>query len=272
MNSKPNPALRAKRCGSGVKQALCRCPTIRHQHADQTHKSLGWHMPDGSFITALVTSSDGLVKAVGTAAFLCEVGVIFGWLCAAFRTCPTEGQISSGTPQINKVIELHSKVLCFEMSGVIGMAWRKEDSKPGQCWHSLFGNPIVVEGYPMSQRPKGNTGIEIPLHMAAAFIAAPRLHRFLRHYYLKGFSAILIAVEVVGNVVLWHHWYNPTGERISYLDAATAEGKIEISLEDLRSRRHVGWCSEALCMAGKYIRLSGTGPLLTCFFSRRQKC
>nr|CDP29672.1 Putative protein of unknown function [Podospora anserina S mat+] len=130
------------------------------------------------------------------------------------------------------------------------MAWRKEDSKPGQCWHSLFGNPIVVEGYPMSQRPKGNTGIEIPLHMAAAFIAALRLHRFLGHYYLKGFSAILIAVEVVGNVVLWHHWYNPTGERISYLDAATAEGKIEISLEDLRSRRHVGWCSEALCMAG----------------------
>lgn len=41
-------------------------------------------LPDRSFITALVTSSDGLVKAVGTAAFLCEVGVIFGLAMCCF--------------------------------------------------------------------------------------------------------------------------------------------------------------------------------------------
>jgi len=124
------------------------------------------------------------------------------------------------------------------------------DDPTGRCWQGMFRNPVVVRGFPVLRRPQTNTGLEMPLDMAAALIGAKRLHSFSSQLCLKGFSAILTAIQAVEGIVLWHLVYNPRGERVSYLDISELAPE-PLSVNLLRSSRHViGWCSEALYLAG----------------------
>jgi len=120
----------------------------------------------------------------------------------------------------------------------------------GRCWHGMFCNPVIVKGFPIPRRPRSNTGLEIPLPMAAALTGARRLNNFMDRFFLKSFSAMLAPVEIIGGIVLWHLYCGTDGRRISYLDAN--DGYCEgIGVHELRSYRHViGWCSDALYMAG----------------------
>ena len=126
----------------------------------------------------------------------------------------------------------------------------KINDTTGRCWLGMFRNAVVVRGFPVLRRPLTNTGLEMPLHMAAALIGAKRLHSFSSQLCLKGFSAMLTAIRAVEGMVLWHLVYNPTGERVSYLDLSEFAPE-PLSINSLRSSRHViGWCSEALYLAG----------------------
>ncbi|KAM7224236.1 hypothetical protein V8F06_000017 [Rhypophila decipiens] len=116
----------------------------------------------------------------------------------------------------------------------------------------MFRNPVVVTGFPILRRQRVDTGLEIPLHMAACLTDASRLHDFHGKFFLKGFSAMLVATEVIGDLVLWHLYYDAAGERISYIDVDKDLCTGDIGVNLLRSCRHVvGWCSDALYMFGR---------------------
>ncbi len=115
----------------------------------------------------------------------------------------------------------------------------------------MFSGAVVVRGFPIPPRPRTNSGLKIPLHMATALIKSPRLHEFIGRFYLKGFSTMLVPEEFDNGVVFWHFYYKAAGERISYLDTNRAL-RGDVSAQVLRTARHiVGWCSEALYIAGK---------------------
>ncbi|KAM7210521.1 hypothetical protein V8F06_014094, partial [Rhypophila decipiens] len=122
----------------------------------------------------------------------------------------------------------------------------------GECWKGLFLNPVVVRGYPILRRSRRDTGLEIPLEMAASLVDATRLHAFGGQLCLKGFSAMLVPVEKVEKTVLWNLYYDATGARIPYLDMNRKQpglGNIDVNM--IRSSRHVvGWCSGAMYMFG----------------------
>lgn len=119
-----------------------------------------------------------------------------------------------------------------------------ELGRAGKCWRGMFGNPVIVRGYPIPCRAEADTGLEIPPDMIAALTNCQQVVNFAGMTYLKGFAAMLAAVRVVGDVVFWHLCYNPDGKYISYEDgrvSRTLEPRA-LSLDALERSRHiVGW-------------------------------
>ncbi|KAK0666742.1 hypothetical protein QBC41DRAFT_229941, partial [Cercophora samala] len=214
-------------------------------------------LPDGSDVTANLiqdptTQRFGIrIKANGTADFLGEVGEIFGWITAALRASPSKSELAWCEPYLylsGKGSEPMSNL--WEMRFTTTHPKRGlSDDEVGKCWHGLFQNVAIVKGFPISHRSCRNTGLEIPLNMAARLMDSSKLHEFMGRYYIKGFSAMLTAVGLTDGVVLWHLDCNSSGRRISYCDAVKGggKGKVGLSLTQVHSGRHVvGWCSKAL--------------------------
>lgn len=213
-------------------------------------------LPDRSQIAAIFTRpSEFHLQAKGTADFLAEIGEIVAWLTAALRVSPDKDIIAHCTPEVltaKKLVgalEIFSCDLHFNIDSDYSSA-----SLAGHCWKGLFLNPVVVRGFPILRRSRPGTGLEIPLDMAAGLVEAKRIHDFMGRFCLKGFSAMLAPVEVVGETVLWHLFYNPTGGRIPYLHLEEQPFSGNASINTLRCSRHViGWCSDAMYMFGEHL-------------------
>lgn len=125
-----------------------------------------------------------------------------------------------------------------------------EERPPGQCWHDMFRNPVMVSGYPILSRHERGLGLEMPLDIIAGLAGLERANEFDGKVFIKGFSTMLIAARITRDLVVWHYFYNSEGERISCLDH-TLQGVDEISLLQLGTARHVvGWCEEIKYFAG----------------------
>lgn len=187
--------------------------------------------------------------AKGTADFIADATEVMAWLGGALRSSD-DGIMKYCTPQMLNCESVAGNTHYYCVIDFIMGPDVKTDAGGGCCWHGMFGDPVIVKGFPIRNRSRENTGLEIPLDMAASLIDAKRLHSFGGQLHLKGFSAMLTPTEIAGGLAFWHLSYNPTGGRVSYLDAH--EGTGTITMNSLRSSRHViGWCPEALCMAGK---------------------
>jgi hypothetical protein len=120
----------------------------------------------------------------------------------------------------------------------------------GQCWHALFKNPVVAEGFPIARRPSLKIGLEIPLAMMAILAGTSHAHTFGKSVFLKGFSTMLVPTGSDGNFVLWHLISSKDGSRISYNDGVEL-GNGKTQLLDLKSSRHIlGWCSTMKFLVG----------------------
>lgn len=120
----------------------------------------------------------------------------------------------------------------------------------GECWHNMFRNPIVAEGFPILRRTRATRGLEIPLNMAAGLTRTQRVTTFDDKVFLKGFSTMLIASKVCADMLLWHFLYKKDGGRISYRDS-NASSVTHERTSNLENARHViGWCSSVKSFAG----------------------
>ncbi|KAK4205949.1 hypothetical protein QBC37DRAFT_237583, partial [Rhypophila decipiens] len=180
-------------------------------------------LPDRTSIKASMRSSGQFELSVkGTPDCIADIAEVFACITASVRSSSSENVVELCTPYrgfiIGKLLEGPKAYQCevgFEIKP--DMEWK---NKPGRCWHGLFRNPVVVTGFPIPRRQSvEDTGLEIPLYMAARLTDSLRLYDFHGRLFLKGFLAMLVAMGVIGDTVLWHLYYNPAGDRISYLDA-----------------------------------------------------
>ena len=110
----------------------------------------------------------------------------------------------------------------------------------------------MVQGYPILSKKEQGIGIEMPLKMMAGLVDTDRAVEFNSNIFIKGFSAMLVATRIAEGLLIWHHFYNSTGDMISFLDK-TQLVPDNIGLSRLDSFRHVvGWCSQCICYAGKF--------------------
>lgn len=224
-------------------------------------------LSDGTEISARISGNEVpgrkfIVTAIGTADSIAEIGQQFAWLGAALRSSPFESGVAVCSPfvrnthlgntatraqpsDLTRLVEIFCNI-DFETNDRVmnGEAW------PGQCWHSMFRNPVIVKGYPILTKQVKDLGLEMPLNMIARLAGTERVNEFDSKVFIKGFSAMLIATRITNDLLIWHYLYNRTGEKISYLDHSF-QVSDDISLLQLDTSRHVvGWCWDSMYYAG----------------------
>lgn len=203
-----------------------------------------------SIETAIVT-----VKVSGSPYFVAEIGEQLAWMSAALRPSLGDQKAVYYThqPYVDSILPNPSGDLCFDCS----IKYRAEShdlsslTHIGQCWHRMFNQPVVVQGFPVLRRPETSTGLELPLNMMTALVEATFINLFNGNVFIKGFSMMLVPTKRSDDLIVWHCICTETpGSHISYLDCDVDH--VEVSLMDLENYRHVvGWCADAVCNTGK---------------------
>lgn len=194
-----------------------------------------------------------------------EVGQQLAWVAAALQSststtgiAPCAPFVSSATLKPTDTIssdpEEVPEILCT-IDFDIQLPATDIAEQPGHCWHKMFRNPVMVVGYPILSKPASNPGhgLELPLNMMSILAGSDRVHEFEDRVLIKGFSTMVSATKRLGNLIIWHYFYNADGGKISHLDLMLDhEFDVSLSLSELESARHVvGWCSECKLYAGK---------------------
>ncbi|KAK5242971.1 hypothetical protein LTR20_007208 [Exophiala xenobiotica] len=211
--------------------------------------------------TKLQSSIDGphfKVQVSGIRDSIAEVGEQLAWLGSALRSS-TDDNVALCSPFIENIAKNGPDGPTIETSPNVHTchiqfrtyqhgAYPTIDN--GRCWHDMFRNPTIVEGFPILWRPENMPGLEIPLNMMAALIQTRRIDTFNDIPYIKGFSSMLYPTKSVDDFLLWHHLFNKDGNRIPFTDERIT-GACYVSRFDLPKARHiVGWCSEVEYCAG----------------------
>lgn len=127
----------------------------------------------------------------------------------------------------------------------------------GQCWHSLFQNPVIVQGFPIRARNHGEMGLEIPVDIMAGLGNADYHAFFKKIPVIKAFSSMFIATQQLDCSMLWHFVVNLSGQRLPYstaLDYHPDNSTIKnFGFPDV-TRNFVGWTSSVRRLAGKFQR------------------
>lgn len=116
----------------------------------------------------------------------------------------------------------------------------------GICWHALFRNPVIVEGYPIFKRYNNERGLDISLEMMSFLGKAPRATVFDSNLVLKGFSTMFIPTKHhEDNSLQWHFMFDKDQSRISYLETKMCASCVSADALDVltleNSRNFLGW-------------------------------
>ncbi|KAL2845227.1 hypothetical protein BJY01DRAFT_247813 [Aspergillus pseudoustus] len=222
-------------------------------------------LPGGTTVNLRIKNFTVTVKAIGTRTSVAEVAEQFAWLGATLRASlndhgvavcrpfikSSHGSRSSSADEGPKLISSLQFHIGFEVKE------SETDGKPknGRCWHNIFRNPVVAEGFPIRTRHLLNIGMEASLDILGALVPSRRLTIFGNKLYIKGFSTVLVPTKVVKDIVIWHMVFDKNGGYVSYvdpeIDALPGLYPANISECSLESFRHVlGWCSEVELLTG----------------------
>ncbi|KAH7140297.1 hypothetical protein B0J13DRAFT_637783 [Dactylonectria estremocensis] len=198
------------------------------------------HVPasPGSQISLFLRESQLVCEVIGTRAYLTEIGEQLAWLGAALQPGSLLEGVSCSLPIVETVSVATStsisqsassaKALCYKIAFCVENLDQELVPSNGQCWHNLFRNPVIVQGYP----------IQISLQMMAGLAQAQYLNIFCSRPIIKGFSTMF---------------------HISFTQGVTCYA-LSASIPEIERSRHIlGWCSEAKLFAGA---LDATYPVL----------
>lgn len=220
-----------------------------------------------------MNDSKFMVHVLGTESSVIEIAEQLAWLGAALCTSPYESGIAVCTPSISGTSHVASSEIDERGHGS-GIQIKQPpvkaqfkltfsfhplvtDHSNGQCWQSLFLNPVLVGGYPITRRLEAVKGLELSLDVIAALLQASRVTWFGATPFIKGFSALVTSTKVERGIMLWHLVFNEDKkQRITYYDSRIhhiqdpkAEKMDDLTLDG--ARHILGWCSQVKSLTGK---------------------
>ncbi|KAL9085266.1 MAG: hypothetical protein Q9165_007700 [Trypethelium subeluteriae] len=149
-----------------------------------------------------LTGSQVIVKACGTADAIAEVGEQLSWLSSALCPPPFEFAIAFSKPIVDvrlakvaaagDATNATPDVICRINTITEG----KSDENSylnGQCWHHMFRNTVVAQGFPIPGQCGEVLGLEIPLDAMAKLLHTKHIEVFYGKLFLKGFSSMLVS-------------------------------------------------------------------------------
>lgn len=93
---------------------------------------------------------------------------------------------------------------------------------PGNCWHSMFKNPVLVTGLPIRAKSAQNAGVEMSLDIMACLAGSHRAIELYDKLVLKSFSTMLTAVKHIEDLLIWHYSYHTDESKTYFLEAAVS--------------------------------------------------
>jgi hypothetical protein len=131
------------------------------------------------------------------------------------------------------------------------------NSRVGTCWKDLFGELILVAGFPIPRRIVPDTGIEITLPLMAALANSQKLAVFSGKPLIKGFSTALIPTQHCNGFIYWHIVSNEDGDYLGFNDYQVKiildQYPSGLAMHDLEYARHIlGWCSQVKNKTGTF--------------------
>ncbi|KAL3468786.1 hypothetical protein BJX99DRAFT_242696 [Aspergillus californicus] len=213
-------------------------------------------LPDGTTMDVGFRPGRTSIKARGSQAGLTELGEQLAWLAAALHPSPEPLGVCHATPEIIvfKPIYYFSSVpsimIRIKPSFKRCPDQRTPTGETGTCWHGLFRNPVVVDGFPIRARPRDQRGLELSLEMMTVLAEAPYATPYDTTLILKGPCTMLVPTAQAAESVTWHFLYNADGRCMPcYAFRQRCPNwintdQVNIDLLERRGVRHfVGWAS-----------------------------
>jgi hypothetical protein len=227
---------------------------------------------DGTELGVDLSSPKAVILAFGGKAALSELGEQLAWLGAALRDSPESFGVWLATPTIAASVTSRDVVLRnqpsiqvqlkFTVSSLAGHSPSKSDD--GTCWHALFRNPVIVNGFPILVRPKNQKGLEAPLDIMSTLAEAYNATHYDATLVLKGLCTAFIPTDRTDHSITWHFLYNEDGTWLPYYSSRErcpgwmSTDKVNLGLLDTgKTRNFVGWASNIT-------RHLGTFPYIPC--------
>lgn len=207
-----------------------------------------------------------MIVARGGQAALTELCEQLAWLGAALRSSPVTFGVSLSTPSIVafKVAYSSSPVpsitvqLGFTVTSSLDHGLSADID--GTCWHAMFRNPVVVNGFPILARHENEQGLELPLDMMGILAEAHFATRYDTTLVLKGLCTMLVPTGQTERSITWHFIFNEDGKRLPYYSFRERcpgwIGTDKVStglLEDGNVRNFVGWASNITRHLGMFL-------------------
>ncbi|KAJ5100618.1 purine and uridine phosphorylase [Penicillium angulare] len=207
-------------------------------------------LPDNTKLTAWTHEGTFRVEVTGIEDSITEIGEQLAWIGSAIRLSPHDSKISYCTPFVSSASVEDTPNLPAESPSIVRSSCvidfkfsddeqKRHPSLPGQCWHGLFRNAVVVMGFPIPHRSRQGTGPEISLYLMIYLLQTDRLNPSQDGIFINGFSSLLALTEYIRdkNEILWHLFYKADGSRISYWDDIKGPAP-DVVLADLGTSRH----------------------------------
>ncbi|KAI0102591.1 hypothetical protein GGR51DRAFT_287398 [Nemania sp. FL0031] len=233
-------------------------------------KTLYFDVPSPLMLAASITGDSSVtIMASGLPDFVVEVGEQLAWLGSALRPSRPSAGVSIYTAHASNPIKISSDDEPSNFKCTIsyngGSHQPVSQTWGGQCWYHLFSDPVIAQGFPILRRVERDTGLEMPLELMTALTGTKCLNTFNSNVFIKGFNTMLVPVKKSEDSVIWHllHSEDPS-KRISYLSSDSKS--IGLTMRDLEQSRHVlGWCADAISIAGKGVPCLYRGNSLIAF-------
>jgi hypothetical protein len=206
-----------------------------------------------------LSSQKASIIGRGGQAALTELCEQLAWLGAALRTSPFQHGICLTTSHIKASkddyfigsipsIRVH---IGFTLNSPVTLSLDKSNTVSGTCWHELFHNPVIANGFPILARHENEEGLELPADMMSALAEAHFATRYDTTILLKGICTMLVPTRQTGRSITWHFLFNENGKRISYYSfRERCPGWISLDesifnlFEIGKTRNFVGWASD----------------------------
>ena len=210
-------------------------------------------------LTAMRRNHKIVIQCTGEINALGEIACILGWLTCALHPPgldTTNVHLLSPEARIEEVSESKGLAAFPSMAGMkhCSLTVKSQSAKvsPGQCWHAMFENPTITEGYPIPRRDSNGSEHGLELALAVMSLLMRTTQATLRNGCLaiKEFSHALIPICRLEKTIQWHYVFSAEGKNLAYWKVFS-EDVFGLKTSDLAHYRHfIGWCLTATSIAG----------------------
>lgn len=139
------------------------------------------------------------------------------WLAAALQFSRGDAVESAQAELYPSPAKWRNQTLDFTF--VVNVSTSRLKSTSVSCWHDLFCDMVVVDGFEASNdEPKATTGrgLEVPLSMMATLGGAYHVTEYGGGLVIKGFSSMFVPISSDADHVQWHYLSDNDGDRLPF--------------------------------------------------------